>query len=220
VLFQGIGDGGLLPPVVVSGLSVLGLAVADFNRDNLPDVAVVSYVPDGGSIQAEGQPIVTILLGDGRGGFRSSGSYPYPMGERANFATLAAGDINGDDLVDLVLGTSVAGGGGTVGDLMGLGDGTFGAWSSFSTPAAASCLTVSNLDGSGAKSVLFNSSPDSSGSGNALYEFSLVDGGSIRAVVPVLDQYCHAAGDLNRDGAEDIVVWDNATIEVYLNGCP
>ncbi|HEX9182028.1 MAG TPA: VCBS repeat-containing protein [Burkholderiales bacterium] len=73
------------------------VAVADFDHDTFPDIAVVSLV-----YQALGNPSrVTVLLQSAttRGEFAAAGTYSGP----SNASFLAAGDLNGDSYTDIVL---------------------------------------------------------------------------------------------------------------------
>jgi transcriptional regulator GlxA family with amidase domain/protocatechuate 3,4-dioxygenase beta subunit len=68
-----------------------GLSVGSFNNDGTPDVAVPNLW---GSA-------VSILLGDGHGGFKQADTSPFPVGARPGFLTV--GDLNEDDDADLVV---------------------------------------------------------------------------------------------------------------------
>ncbi len=93
-ILQGAGDGmftlvaGGAFPV---GLEPVSLAVADFNSDNKPDVAIANY--------ASGN--VTVLLGDGNFGFTPALGSPYPAGSLPR--SLAVGDFNADGKPDLAV---------------------------------------------------------------------------------------------------------------------
>ena len=67
-----------------------GLALADFNADGNPDVATSNH--------AAGS--VSVLLGDGHGGFNSAEGSPFTVGEGPY--PLAVGDVNQDGRLDIV----------------------------------------------------------------------------------------------------------------------
>jgi len=76
-------------------LPVYAVRIADVNGDHLPDliIATVSHSP----------PFrfkVVVLLGDGRGGFKSAPGSPFAVGPGAY--ELAVGDVNEDGTLDIV----------------------------------------------------------------------------------------------------------------------
>ncbi len=95
-ILLGNGDGTFTPAAasaVPPGISNYSIAVADFNADGKPDLAVANN----GSGQA------TILLGNGDGTFAPTASPPVTG---ANPWGVAAGDFNGDGRIDLVTANS------------------------------------------------------------------------------------------------------------------
>lgn len=80
-----------------AGKTPFGVAVADLNGDGRLDLAVVNF--SGHPEDAENDA-VTILLGDGKGGFRSMRGSPFPTGHAP--IRVAIGDVNGDGTLDVV----------------------------------------------------------------------------------------------------------------------
>lgn len=93
-LLLGDGKGGLVTPgryFAVGRRPYERLRTADFNHDGNPDI-VTTNLDDG---------TVTILLGDGKGGFRNAPGSPYPAGGRPWQVFLD--DLDGDGNADLIV---------------------------------------------------------------------------------------------------------------------
>jgi hypothetical protein len=133
----GDGRGGFKPapgsPVATAGQAYF-VALGDVNGDGRPDL-VVAHNDDGR---------VTVLLGDGRGGFRPAPSSPVDLGSRAWGVVVA--DVNRDGKPDLVAATGDA-----VRVLLGDGRGSFRAapGSPFAAGKGAWRLAVADLNGDG-----------------------------------------------------------------------
>jgi spore coat protein A len=89
----GDGTGGFSPAGqfdVSTTPSPHAIAVADFDRDDAPDLAVTNA----------DEHSVTVLLGDGAGGFAASPTSPLPVGSVPY--SIVAGDFDGNDTPDLL----------------------------------------------------------------------------------------------------------------------
>jgi FG-GAP-like repeat len=93
-LLRGDGKGGFHSPgspVEAGRKPYRNLRAADFDRDGRCDLVTPNMVEKG----------VTVLLGDGRGGFRGVSSPPVPAGPSP--FVVAPGDVNRDGAIDLVV---------------------------------------------------------------------------------------------------------------------
>jgi len=68
------------------------IAIADFNKDGKPDLAFANH----------DRKYVTVLMGDGKGGFTPMKGSPYPVEVRPHTHGIATGDFNGDGNLDLL----------------------------------------------------------------------------------------------------------------------
>ena len=103
-----------------AGLTPMGIIVKDFNKDGKMDLAVANQNSNN----------VTVLLGDGAGGFAAAPGSPFAVGATPQF--LATGDFNGDTIPDLAVSNASSN---TVTVLLGNGSGGF-------TPSAGSPFAV------------------------------------------------------------------------------
>jgi hypothetical protein len=93
-VLMGDGAGGFQPargsPFAAGRHPYEGLSVGDLNSDGKPDVAVPDLLGKA----------VTVLLGDGVGGFAAALASPFAVGDRPGFVTL--GDLTGDSRPDIM----------------------------------------------------------------------------------------------------------------------
>ena len=180
-----------------AGSEPTSVAVGDFNGDGRPDLAVANY----------GSGTVTVLLGNGRGGFTAAPGSPFAVGSGP--MSVAVGDFNGDGKPDLAI-ASLGAGGVTV--LLGDGTGRFTAvtGSPFAVGSGPICVAVGDFNGDGkpdlavgtyggALTVLLG---DGTGGFTAAPGGTLALGGILNSV---------AVADFNGDGKPDVAIADYAS---------
>lgn len=100
VLLQGSQPGTFSAPVDTSLAGIQGIdgaSVADLNGDGRPDVAVVGFFPVGAPSTVKSR--LNLLTQSGGGSFALTGTYDIPIAA----SRVAAGDLDGDGLNDLVV---------------------------------------------------------------------------------------------------------------------
>lgn len=181
-----------------------GLAIADFNGDGIPDLAVPdSSIDNRGSIN----PAVGILLGKGDGTFNPEVTY-----DPHTYATsITVGDFNGDGVPDVA-----ANGGGV---LLGNGDGTSTWRGAFTVPPSTSqsgnaqMLLTGDFNGDGILDIASTGSWVLLGNGNGTFTTWVQYNGIGNA------PFRFAAGDFNGDGVADIAFSDlqASSLDIALN---
>lgn len=83
-----------------AGRAPWAVAVDDMNHDGNLDLVVIPYAPDVPDTKDIG---VTVLLGDGKGGFTKMPGSPFSLAGCEGPDRVATGDINGDGLRDIVV---------------------------------------------------------------------------------------------------------------------
>ncbi|MEX8522490.1 MAG: cadherin-like domain-containing protein [Leptothrix ochracea] len=202
------------PPVLVDltalGATVpVGLALADLNADNKPDLVVLD--------QAAGQ--VVVMANNGAGGFNPATATAYPV-TMLGSQSISLGDVNGDGLPDIVT-TDTSNS--QVSVLLNAGGATFGLAKAFPVAGAMPYgLALADLNGDGALdivtadadtgdtvSVLLN---DKTGNFPVPVGYSVAPAGSKvfhspKAVV---------VADVNGDGKLDLITANNASGDVSV----
>ena len=144
-ILLGNGDGTFQTPSSLPvGEEPLSVVAADMNGDDDVDLAVVNAVDSYSPVQGS----VSVLLGNGDGTFLASVEYPVGMSP----ISAAVTDLNGDDVLDLV----VANSGGIsapvesdVSVLIGNGDGTFQPAVGYTAGTTPFAVTAGDVDGDG-----------------------------------------------------------------------
>lgn len=222
----GNGDGTFQYPPVVYQLNVSGqgaVAIDDLNGDGKPDLIAVTW---GGQ--------VFVLLGNGDGTFQAP--VGYASGGSGTIA-VATADVNHDGKADVITAScGVAGCSpgsyGSVGILLGNGDGTLQSAISYSVVSSPNAVAVADANSDGKLDIVVgNWGPPSGFSNDGAVSVLLGNGdGTFQPYIPFLsggnEVEAIAVGDLNGDGRPDVItsnfgsigsVTPPGTVSVLLN---
>jgi hypothetical protein len=208
-VFLGYGDGSFQNQITsFTGYDSLlySLAVGDFNEDNHLDIAIANYDID----------IIGIFLGYGNGSFQSQNTYTTDYG--SNPSSIAVADFNDDNHLDIVFANN---GTGNVGTLLGFGNGTFAAQTTYliNINSHLQYITIGDFNKDGKLDVAVVDSEN-----DELY-FLLGSGNGTFATVTTYDAISEsypisiAVADFDKDNQSDIFVANYGTNNVLvLNG--
>jgi len=153
-VLMGAADGtfGTAQPYSSGGSTAISVAVGDLNGDHSPDLVVANQCETATNCSGS----IGVLLGNGDGTFQSVQTYSSGGNKTAS---LAIGDFNGDGSADLAVASQCRGNGdcssGSVGVLLGNGDGTFQPAQSFvSAGAGTQAVALGDLNGDGRPDLL------------------------------------------------------------------
>jgi len=236
----GNGDGTFKAAVTYDsgGYFAFGLAVADLNGDGRPDLVVANFC-NVSSCFVNPYPLpegaIGVLVGKGDGTFQPVVAYD-PGGQGTKSVAIA--DVNRDGKADLLsanCGPEACGpgrAGGTVGILLGNGDGTFQAAASYSAGNSPDSIASADMNGDGRPDVVVGNWGTSNGGSNNGAVTTLVGNGdgtfqpatsfpSGGAEVPSI-----SIADVNSDGmldvvaanVDDIMTGAIGVVSVLLNG--
>jgi len=176
-----------VPAFYATGHGPIALAVADLDGDGVLDVAAAD----------SGGDTVSVLLGDGTGGFAAASQLATGSGA----GDIAVGDFNGDGKKDLVTANA---GANTVSVLLGDGDGAFGPKTDFTTGSRPWAVAVGDFSGDGKQDLVTADFEDGAvsvllGTGNGAFaaKTDFAAGPNCNGV---------AVGDFDADGHPDLAV--------------
>jgi hypothetical protein len=188
------------------------VAIADVNGDGKPDLIVANQCVSSGSCSTSGGS-VGVLLGNGDGTFQTALTYS-SGGDIPH--SVAVADVNGDGKMDLLVanycGSESCTGDGTIGVLLGNGDGTFQTAVTYGSGGYnATSVAVADVNRDGKLDLVVANACGSSNcsSGTVGVLLGNGDGAFQTAVTYGLNGYWAASvaiADLNGDGNPDLVV--------------
>jgi hypothetical protein len=214
-LLHGDGKGGLITPgrfFAVGRRPYERLRSADFNKDGHPDVVTTNLDDD----------TVTILLGNGKGGFQQAQGSPFPAGAKP--WQVAIDDFNRDGNADLAIIPYAR----DVSDpsqvvvtvLLGNGKGRFSALQSESLSldgcSGPNSIATGDLNADGYRDIVVSCAK----SRNAAIFLGRANGEFRRFLQPIAGGWGSiAVADLNADGRDDLITAnpDNGTITIYFS---
>jgi len=172
------------------------MTAADFNGDGRPDLAIVNQFTNN----------VTVLLGDGAGGFTTATGSPFAAG--ASAVAIVAGDFNGDGVVDLAIANQNSN---DVTVLLGDGTGSFSpaSGSPFAAGSTPFSIGAADFNKDGKLDLVIANQGSSDVTlliGNGTGGFTPASGSPFGTSSVVDSPGAMAVGDFNGDGNFDVAV--------------
>jgi len=205
-ILLGGGNGSFSSAAPLTGIRATSMAAADLNHDGKIDLAIANTANNK----------VTIVLGNGSGGFGGANSFD----GGAQLKAIAVADFNEDGNPDVaVTNFSDSSTPAFVAILLGNGSGSFGAPNKFSVPFGPFSIAIADFNGDNHADVATANTQQTSsniavllgdGAGNLSSPTNFNVGTTPTAVI---------AGDINGDGAPDLMATSPPNVAALLNGC-
>ncbi len=185
------GSGRFYGATITPSPSANGMVTADFNRDGKPDLAIVNTP----ACKAPCDGAVTVFPGTNSTYFGAGRRYTVGM----HGSAIAAGDLNGDGVKDLVAVNATSGDDADVSVLLGNKDGTFQAAKNYKLGSLSNDVFLADVNRDG-KLDLIEDGGVALGKGNGTF-------GPLKALPGGLEYGANAhigVGDFNGDGVPDV----------------
>jgi hypothetical protein len=193
------------------GFLAVSLAVADFNGDSKPDLAVVHSSGSDGICCTS--PALSVLLGNGDGTFQPAVIYG-----GGGLTSVAIGDVNGDLRPDLVV-TSLADN--KVHIFLGNGDGTFQAQGPYNTGSQSPvAVAIADLNGDGKLDLVVDHAVANGGinsllgillgNGDGTFQTAVIYDSGVKSAISI------AVSDVDGDGNPDLLLAGDSGLGVLL----
>ncbi len=205
-----------VPPTYDSGgAGTYSVAIADLNEDGKPDLVVLNVC---GPLSCD-YGMVGVLLSNGDGTFQPAVGYSSGAGAGAGANSMAVADVNGDGKPDILVASNCSGTAtlcGSVGVLLGNGDGTFQPAVTYNSGGLyAYSVAVGDVNGDGKPDLVVVNETSSStsdatvavllGNGDGTFQPAVTyDAGGLYALSV-------AVADVNGDGKPDLLVANNCS---------
>jgi hypothetical protein len=219
----GNGDGTLQTPFVYNsgGMNTSSVLVKDVNGDGKPDILATNGCADNSCSSGS----VGVLFGNGNGTFQAPISYN--PGGSGSFS-LAVADVNGDGKLDLLAANVCSSNSncnnGTVGVLLGNGDGTFLPSVAYGAGGSDTfAVALADINGDGKLDLLVANACSSGSCNNGSVGVLLGNGdGTFQSATAYNSAGLYAdavaVGDINGDGKPDLVVTNECNGNTCTNG--